>query len=64
MQLYTWRAAKYLHNDMVKRVLNAPINLYYDVTPTGRILNKFSKDLSVIETQLMFQLGFFNAMLW
>lgn len=49
---------------MVKRVLNAPINLYYDVTPTGRILNKFSKDLSVIETQLMFQLGFFNAMLW
>ena len=50
MQLFTWRAAKILHRDMIKRVLGAPINLYYDVTPTGRILNKFSKDLSVIET--------------
>jgi len=30
---------------MIKRVLMAPINLYYDVTPTGVVLNRFSKDL-------------------
>jgi len=28
----------------------APVNLYYDVTPIGRILNKFSKDLNDTET--------------
>jgi hypothetical protein len=30
---------------MVSAVLKAPINLFYDVTPTGRVLNKFTKDL-------------------
>ena len=34
---------------MIERVIAAPINLYFDVTPTGRILNKFSKDLNLIE---------------
>lgn len=34
---------------MIERVIAAPINLYFDVTPIGRILNKFSKDLNIIE---------------
>ena len=34
---------------MIERVILAPINLYFDITPTGRILNKFSKDLNLIE---------------
>ena len=34
---------------MIKNVLNAPVNLYFDVTPIGRILNKFSKDLSILD---------------
>jgi len=42
---------------MIQKVLNAPINLYFDVTPIGRILNKFSKDLSMIELQLGWQIG-------
>jgi ABC-type multidrug transport system fused ATPase/permease subunit len=46
-----------LHNDMIKRVLQAPINLYYDVTPVGRILNKFSKDLSQIDTMIFWMIG-------
>jgi ABC-type multidrug transport system fused ATPase/permease subunit len=41
---------KKLHEDMVARILNAPINLYFDTTPIGRILNRFSKDLQLIET--------------
>ena len=52
LQYYSWWATKTLHEDMIKSVMNAPINLYFDVTPIGRILNKFSKDLSVIEMQL------------
>lgn len=35
---------------MIERVLNAPVNLYFDTTPIGRILNKFSKDLSAVES--------------
>jgi ABC-type multidrug transport system fused ATPase/permease subunit len=44
--LQNWKATKKLHRDMIRATLNAPVNLYYDVTPIGRILNKFSKDLS------------------
>ena len=42
---------------MIDRVLKAPINLYFDVTPIGRILNKFSKDLNVIENPLRSEIG-------
>ena len=35
------------HKDpaMIERVLKAPINIYFDTTPIGRIMNRFSKDL-------------------
>jgi ABC-type multidrug transport system fused ATPase/permease subunit len=42
---------------MLKRVIKAPINLYFDVTPIGRIMNKFSRDLSSIETQQSWMMG-------
>jgi len=44
------RAVSILHNKMLNKVLSAPINLFYDVTPIGKILNRFSKDLNVIDT--------------
>lgn len=31
---------------MIKKVGNAPINKYFDITPIGRVLNKFSSDLN------------------
>ena len=39
------RGAKLVHNEMIKTVIGAPINLFYDVTPTGTVMNRFSKDL-------------------
>jgi ABC-type multidrug transport system fused ATPase/permease subunit len=45
-----WSAAKIIHQQMLNRVINAPINLYFDITPIGRILNRFSKDLSIMDT--------------
>lgn len=50
LQLFGWSASRKVHQEMLVRVMNAPINLYFDVTPIGRILNRFSKDLSVMET--------------
>mmetsp|Transcript_84054 Transcript_84054/g.116116 ORF Transcript_84054/g.116116 Transcript_84054/m.116116 type:complete len:388 (+) Transcript_84054:482-1645(+) len=64
LQWFSWYATKKMHEDMISRVLNAPINLYFDTTPTGRILNKFSKDLSAIETMLVYLTGTFYVSLY
>ena len=56
---FSWHGTKRLHEDMISRVLSAPINLYFDTTPIGRILNKFSKDLSIVETQMCYSFGNF-----
>lgn len=37
---------------MIVKVMKAPINLYYDCTPIGRILNLFTKDFNDTETCL------------
>ena len=33
------------HNKILDNVIDAPINLYHDVTPFGQIMNKFTMDL-------------------
>jgi ABC-type multidrug transport system fused ATPase/permease subunit len=43
------RAGREIHEQMIDKILHAPANLYFDVTPVGRILNKFSKDLKGLE---------------
>lgn len=35
---------------MISQVVKAPVNTYFEVTPIGSILNKFSKDLNQCET--------------
>ena len=47
-------ATKKLHGMMLRNIFEAPVNLYFDQTPIGRILNRFSKDLNVLDTQLPF----------
>lgn len=37
--------------------MRAPINLYFDTTPIGRIMNRFSKDLQLIEAMFNYQIG-------
>lgn len=46
------RAGRLFHKDMIKSVFAAPINLFYDVTPSGVILNRFSKDLMAVDDDL------------
>lgn len=57
LQYYSWYGTKSLHEDMMAKVLNAPINLYFDTTPIGRIMNRFSKDLQLIEVMFNYQIG-------
>jgi ATP-binding cassette, subfamily C (CFTR/MRP), member 1 len=41
-----------LHQSLVGKVFAAPVNTYFDITPLGRILNRFSKDLDMLDSLL------------
>ncbi|XP_054158370.1 ATP-binding cassette sub-family C member 2-like [Oppia nitens] len=45
------RAAQQLHGQILERVMHAPMT-WFDTTPLGRILNRFSKDLDVLDGEL------------
>lgn len=51
---YTWvtlKAACKLHDTMFKNIIASPMS-FFDTTPTGRILNRFSKDQEEVDTVL------------
>ena len=52
-----WKAARDIHINMIQALVKAPINTFYDVTPTGRILNRLSKDQADIDSSLIFSFG-------
>ncbi|KAJ3043701.1 hypothetical protein HDV00_004474 [Rhizophlyctis rosea] len=45
------RAARTLHHDAARRILNAPVR-FYDTTPLGRIINRFSKDMDGLDNTI------------
>ncbi|EQC24967.1 hypothetical protein SDRG_17143 [Saprolegnia diclina VS20] len=49
---YTGACSDALHKELLSRLLAAPINLFYDVTPIGRILNRFARDLDIADSLL------------
>ncbi|CAG8644954.1 24854_t:CDS:10, partial [Dentiscutata erythropus] len=44
----TLKASKELHNNLLNKILLATIK-FYDTTPIGRIMNRFSKDMELID---------------
>ncbi|XP_069708549.1 ATP-binding cassette sub-family C member 10 [Phaenicophaeus curvirostris] len=54
------RAATVIHNRLLQRVLKATIT-FFDTTPTGRILNRFSSDLYCVDDSLPFVLNILLA---
>eukprot|EP00762_Andalucia_godoyi_P000869 ANDGO_03846.mRNA.1 ABC transporter C family member 10 len=46
--LYVIVACKKLHNLCLRRVIRFPV-VFFDTTPTGRIMNRFSKDMSDVD---------------
>lgn len=47
------RASSSLHNQVFNAVTRSPME-FFDTTPTGQILNRFSKDIDEIDTRLSF----------
>ncbi|XP_017479612.1 PREDICTED: multidrug resistance-associated protein 1-like [Rhagoletis zephyria] len=49
------RASKLLHNEMLACIMFAPM-AFFDTTPIGRILNRFTKDVDVADSSMVFNL--------
>lgn len=56
----TIRAAVVIHKRLLQRVIKATVT-FFDTTPTGRILNRFSSDLYCVDDSLPFILNIFLA---
>ncbi|XP_068850410.1 ATP-binding cassette sub-family C member 10 [Capricornis sumatraensis] len=56
----TLRAAATLHRRLLGRVLMAPVT-FFDSTPTGRVLNRFSSDVACADDSLPFILNILLA---
>uniref|UniRef100_A0A6Q2YPB9 ATP-binding cassette sub-family C member 5 n=1 Tax=Esox lucius TaxID=8010 RepID=A0A6Q2YPB9_ESOLU len=54
----TLRASSKLHEELFRKILRSPMK-FFDTTPTGRILNRFSKDMDEVDTRLPFQAEMF-----
>ncbi|TRY74646.1 hypothetical protein TCAL_01629 [Tigriopus californicus] len=51
LYLATLNGAKRLHNLVLANVLKSPMS-FFDTTPQGRILNRFGKDIDVLDTTM------------
>ncbi|XP_074845818.1 ATP-binding cassette sub-family C member 10 isoform X2 [Carettochelys insculpta] len=56
----TIRAATVIHSRLLQRVMKATVT-FFDITPMGRILNRFSSDLYCVDDSLPFILNIFLA---
>ncbi|XP_023646215.1 ATP-binding cassette sub-family C member 12 isoform X1 [Paramormyrops kingsleyae] len=54
----TLRASSKLHDRMFRKILLSPMS-FFDTTPTGRMVNRFSKDQDEVDTALPFHLESF-----
>ncbi|XP_052008122.1 ATP-binding cassette sub-family C member 12-like isoform X2 [Xyrauchen texanus] len=54
----TLRASSKLHDTMFKRILGSPMS-FFDTTPSGRMVNRFSKDQDEVDAVLPFKMESF-----
>nr|XP_033962957.1 LOW QUALITY PROTEIN: canalicular multispecific organic anion transporter 2 [Pseudochaenichthys georgianus] len=57
------RAAKLIHCDLLQGVLHAPQG-FFESTPTGRLLNRFSKDVDTIDNHIPDNIDIWMRTFW
>jgi len=50
--------ARELHKNLLARVVNAPVNLFFDVTPMSKLLDNFTSDIGKTDRR------FFRSINW
>lgn len=55
-KLGTWRAGRIMHEVLLAAVMHLPLQ-FFDTTPVGRVLARFSKDTDVLDESLPFQIS-------
>ncbi|KAL5577348.1 hypothetical protein UlMin_019047 [Ulmus minor] len=56
-------AAKKLHDTMLQAILRAPM-VFFHTNPTGRVINRFAKDLGDIDRNVANSMNMFLGQLW
>jgi ATP-binding cassette subfamily C (CFTR/MRP) protein 1 len=59
LQFAGLRVSRLLHRNMLYRVLHSKIDEFIEKVPTGQIVNRFSKDINICDTQIVFNLSYF-----
>ena len=52
LYLNALNAAKTIHNRMIDRLIHSPM-AFFDVTPSGRIINRCGKDTDIMDDLLI-----------
>ena len=52
------RGSKKLHESMAKSVIKSPM-IFFETTPVGRIINRFSSDMDAVDSSLQYIFSFF-----
>ena len=55
LNLVILRSNETIHEDMIHGLVRSPC-WYFDITPSGRLTNKFSNDLGIMDNLLIFSL--------
>lgn len=55
---FALKASTRLHDSMAARIVKAPVNLFFDVTPVGRILNRMSDDMEGVDEGLVWSFSY------
>lgn len=54
-------ASKYLHQTLLNTVIRSPMTTFFDVTPIGRIMNRFSNDINEVDNEIPATLRAFTS---
>jgi len=57
LNMQSLRCSRQIHKDMLTKIIRAPVNLFFDRVPVGRILNRLTKDLTMVDSFLASALG-------